>query len=131
MTSLGNANALYRRYRAGLNFLRAAVLLCLLLTGCVTSPGIVPEEGRSFTKRLGLPACRASTPMSQDDVTEFGRRWGFNQILETDPEWIRLNEMRRPGDELRLMFCSVGHPVSYAFIRGGRVVLWYHLPWID
>lgn len=131
MMSLMKAGVPRLRHRPDVIFLCVAVSLSMLLTGCVTSPGIVPEEGRSYTKRLGLPDCRASTLMSQDDVIEFNKKWGFNQILDRDPEWIKLNEMRRPGDKLRLMFCNVGHPVSYALIRGGRIVLWYHLPWID
>jgi hypothetical protein len=131
MTSLRKADALHRLSCLALVFPLTADLLCLLLTGCVTSPGIVPEEGRWFTKRLGLPGCRASLPMSQDDVAEFGERWGFDQTMETDPEWIRLNEMRRPGEELRSIFCNEGEPNFYALIRGNNVVFRYHLPWID
>jgi hypothetical protein len=39
--------------------------------------------------------------------------------------------MQQPGDELRLISCSVGHPYFYAVIRGNVVMYKFRLPVLD
>ena len=107
------------------------VSIVFVATSCTTTSEPVKMEARSFTKRLGLQGCRASIPLDPSEAVEIGRKWEIYPNPEKDPEWIEMNAMRQPGDELRLISCSSGDPYFYALIRNNSVVFKYHLPVVD
>ena len=108
-----------------------AVSFAFVAVGCTTTREPIRMEARSFAKRLALPNCRTSIPLSPSEAVEIGRKWEIYPNPEKDPEWIKMNAMRQPGDELRLISCSTGDPYFYALIRNGTVVFRYHLPVLD
>lgn len=110
--------------------LRAASVLVLAViftvTGCATSPEVIPTEPRSIAKRLGFSGCRVSVPLSQEEVIEIGRKWEIYTTPEVDPEWHRLVAAQQSGDQLRLIDCKGAPRSFYALFRGDAIVLRYY-----
>ena len=103
--------------------------IALSVLGCAAAP--IKMEPRSFAKRLGLPNCRASVPLSQSEAIEIGRKWELYPNPADDPEWIKMAAIQRPGDQLRLVSCTVGDPYFYALIRNDTIVFKFHLSVLD
>lgn len=96
-------------------------------------PTTLRMEPRSIAKRLGLPNCRISVPLSQSEVIEDAKRIG-NPNPEEYPDWIKMTENMRSGDQLRLVNCleasrskNVGDPYYYALIRNGTIISKFHI----
>ncbi|WP_312317058.1 hypothetical protein [Stenotrophomonas sp.] len=106
-------------------------MLQLLVGGCTASRDQAKLESRSFGKKVGLPGCRITVALSVDEIMEIARKWVVYPKSENDPEWVEMNSLRHPGDELRLVSCDVGDPYFYALIRDDKVVFKYHIPLMD
>lgn len=109
----------------------AASSLALAMVACVATPEVVKMEPRSFAKRLGLHGCRASTPLSREEVIEIGRKWELYPNPQQDPGWIKMTSIQRPGDELRLISCRSTGAYYYALIRMDSIVFSYQPPVLD
>lgn len=101
------------------------IFVAFLVGGCATAPEPVQMEPRSFAKRLGLPNCRASVPLSQHEIIEIGRKWEIYPNPEGDSEWHKMIAIQQPGDQLRLINCKVEDTYFYALIRNDMIVFKY------
>jgi hypothetical protein len=74
-------------------------------------------EPRSVAKRLGVPHCRVSTPLNQEEVLREARVLG-EPSPEARPEWAEIISELQPGDQLRMIDCvrDVG-TLYFAHIR--------------
>lgn len=104
--------------------------LALSVSGCGISDPL-KKETRSFTRKLGMPSCRASVPLLPSEALEIGRRWELYPNLEEDSKWTGMIAAMQPGDELRSLYCTSGHAYSYVVIRNGSVIAQYVLPMLD
>lgn len=110
-----------------------AITIAFAIVGCAPVPTTLRMEPRSIAKRLGLPNCRISVPLSQSEVIEDAKRIG-NPNPEEYPDWIKMTENMRSGDQLRLVNCleasrskNVGDPYYYALIRNGTIISKFHI----
>ena len=85
-------------------------------------------ESASVAKRLGVPRCKVSVPMTQDEVLTSAKSWG-DPHAETRGEWAEILATTQPGDQLRLVDCVKAdrHGVAagyyyYALFRGQAIV---------
>jgi len=123
-----------RRCFLGLLRLNGLALIAsiVLVAGCATAPEHpIKIAPRSIVKELGLPNCTVSIPMSPDEVVDIGRKANLYPNPEKDPKWLEMVGLRQPGDELRLVSCSVGTPYFFALIRRHEVIFRYRIPMID
>lgn len=115
--------------------LRASLFLvftafAVSVSGCGTSDPL-KKEPRSFTRKLGMPSCRASVPLLPSEALDIGRRWEIYPNLEEDSKWTDMIAAMQPGDELRSLYCTSGHAYSYVVIRDRNVIAQYVLPMLD
>jgi hypothetical protein len=79
-------------------------------------------EPASVARQLGVPMCRASIPLTQEEVLSDKRRWG-DPDTESRPEWLKIVAEFQPGDQLRMINCiRAHHNFYYAHIRNGVIV---------
>jgi hypothetical protein len=99
-----------------------AVAGLVLVAGCATSDATIKMEPHSVAKRLGVPHCQVSIPLSQTEVLEEARRWG-DPIGEFRPEWAKIVAELKPGDQLRMIDCvRVDHNFYFAHIRNDTIL---------
>ncbi len=92
---------LYARPRRSLSVL---VALFSLLVSCTYSSLGLKMEPCAVAKRLGLTGCRVSIPLTPTEVIEQAKRDG-DPRPESRPEWIRMLNEVRSGDQFRLVNC--------------------------
>ena len=93
-----------RRYACPLRTLSVSIALFSLLVGCTySSLGLKMEPG-SVAKRFGLTGCRVSIPLTATEVIEQAKRDG-DPRPESRPEWGRMLNEVRSGDQFRLVNC--------------------------
>lgn len=108
-----------------------ALSLPFVVAGCMASLDPVKMESRYFGKKIGLPGCRVTVALGVDEIVDIARKWIAYPKSQDDPEWVQMNSLRQPGDELRLVSCDVGDPYFYALIRDDKVIFKYHIPLMD
>lgn len=115
---------LSRNSKIGINVL--ALVISGFVSGCVSSnPKMEPA---SVSKRLGVPGCKVSVPMSQNEVLVSAREWG-DPNPETRSDWAAMLAASEPADEFRLVDCikanktgmAVGY-YYYALFRGQTII---------
>jgi hypothetical protein len=112
-----------------------AVLLPIAIVqasaGCASTPSMPRMETRSISKRLAVPNCRVSVPLSQSEVLSLVKRWDHHPNPQMEPEWIVIAANQQPGDELRMVSCRVGDPYFYALVRNDTILLKFHPSIVD
>jgi hypothetical protein len=83
-----------------------AVAATFVASGCVHTNDGPRYASASVAKRLGVPHCRVSLPISQSEVLLNAKRDG-DAHPETREEWAKIVATSRPGDELRKVVCIV------------------------
>lgn len=80
-----------------------------------------------MAKRLGLPDCRVSIPLSQSEVIDDARRVGNPNAAKSE-EWIKMTDALRPGDQLRIVNClrSSRSTYFYALVRNDSIILSFY-----
>jgi hypothetical protein len=109
----------------------ATILACLTLASCASAPWTPKMDSGSTARRLGLPDCNVSVPLSQSEIISFVKKWDNHPNPEAEPEWIAIVQNEQPGDQLRMVSCTVGDPYFYALIRNGAVLLKFHPSIVD
>jgi len=100
----------------------AAIAATVHAAGCASSDANVRMEPQSVAKRLGEPHCKASIPLSQDEVLTEARRWG-DPNPQIRPEWVKIVADMRPGDQLRMIDCvRAKHNFYFAHIRNYSIL---------
>lgn len=100
----------------------AALAAMAGVAGCANSHGRLKLEPAAVARQLGVPRCRASVPLTQEEVLGDARRWG-DPHPESRPEWLKIIAEIRPGDQLRMIDCiRTHHNFYYAHIRNGAIV---------
>ncbi|WP_426687236.1 hypothetical protein [Rhodanobacter ginsengiterrae] len=102
------------------------ITITLAVVGCASMPQVFKMEPRSIAKRLGLPNCRVSVPLSQSEVIDAVKRWDNYPNPEKNQEWIEITSNLVPGDQLRMVSCKVGDPYFYAMIRNDTILFKFH-----
>lgn len=94
-------------------------------------------ESVAVAKRLGVPNCRVSVPLSQAEVIQHAKRDGNPNPGESH-EWVKLVREMQPSDQLRLIDClearrskSVSDPYFYALVRNDTIIAKFHSVMID
>lgn len=105
------------------------IMTLLYLAGCASSPLRYTFERASFAKRMGLPGCWISIPLSPSEVIEDSKRDG-NPNPENNGEWIKIAADLQEGDELRLVTCSgtkgYGGTAYYGLFRNNAIILKFY-----
>ncbi|MGO4701178.1 hypothetical protein [Dyella sp. 2RAB6] len=109
-----------------------ALTIIFAVAGCASTPPTVEMEPSSIARKLGVPSCRVSVPLSQSEVIQDAKRMG-NPRPESHPEWSGMIASIRLGDQLRLVDClrasrsaRVDDLYYYALIRDDRIVSAFH-----
>ncbi len=115
----------------GAHICRWGVILAMAATffasGCVHTSDGPRYEPASVAKRLGIPHCRVSVPITQSEVLLNARRDGDVQT-EFRSEWAKIVATSQPGDELRKVVCIVhGHygdagDMYFGLFRNGALI---------
>jgi hypothetical protein len=96
-----------------------AFLLAALCTACAQDPGTPRLDSSSnldpspIAKRFGVPRCKVSVPLTQDQVLLAAERQG-DPFTEKRPEWAKIKRDAKPGDQLRQVICITKGPQGYA-----------------
>ncbi|WP_426662798.1 hypothetical protein [Rhodanobacter aciditrophus] len=113
-------------------------LLAVLCASCAHDASI-PKVDRSpnldlspIAKRFGVPRCKVSVPLTQEQVLLAAKRQG-DPYTEKRPEWATIKREAKPGDQLRQVICLTTGPQGYAagdvfygLFRRGKMVAEMH-----
>jgi len=96
-------------------------------SGCVESTILPNSEPASVAKRLGVPGCQLSVPMSQSEVVLSAKRDG-DPHPEARDDWARIVATYQHGDELRKVSCltrgryGAAGDIYFGLFRGGAII---------
>src|SRR4051812_39373444 len=76
----------------------------LFSVACASSNPDLKMEPHSVAKRLRVPNCQVSVPLTQSELLEEAHRGG-DPITESRTEWAKIVSELKPGDQLRLVDC--------------------------
>jgi hypothetical protein len=104
-----------------------AVVAAGALSGCAEVTVVPNVEPASVARRLGVPRCQVSAPMTQEEVLDVARRDGNSDVAK-GTEWASIVATYRPGDELRKIACLV-HGIGgaagdmyFGLFRDGKLI---------
>ena len=110
-----------------------------LVLSCAHSSG-VPKVDRTFKyqptelqERVGLPPCKVSVPLTQDEALEVARLGGAPN-LDQRPDWSEMIATMETGDQLRYVWCiprGRGGVVFFALYRGDTMIRQLHTVMLD
>ena len=101
------------------------IVATLSPAGCVHSALPRMERARAASE-VGLPGCRVSIPLTEQEVLATARLTGIS-VPETQVAWAEMKAAYRTGDHLRFVSCMSGKGVGspgYSFFglfRGSKV----------
>ena len=85
-----------------------------------------------IAKQYGVPRCKVSVPLTQDEVLRAAQLQG-DPHPEERPEWAEIVKAISPSDELRQVICLTRGPtgmaagdVFYGLFRGGKMIAEMH-----
>ena len=117
----------------------AALIAFFLVVGCAHSPSS-PQVDRTlryqptdFERQVGLPPCKVSVPLTQDEALLAAERSGAHNFGESS-DWSELMALMESGDQLRYVWCipkGRGGVVFFALYRGLNVVAKAHTVMLD
>lgn len=128
MRSINRHSAGHLSRLMGLAFV---ITITLAVVGCASTPQVFKMEPKSMAKRLGLPNCRVSVPLSRTEVIDAVKQWDNYPNPENNQEWVEITSNLKPGDQLRMASCKVGDPYFYALIRDDTIFFKFHPVIID
>jgi hypothetical protein len=106
----------------------AALASCAGVVGCSHSHGVVRNEPSSVARRLGVPKCRVSVPMTGEEVLRSVRLDGVPD-QQAREFYANIAKFIQPGDDIRLVLCAKksdsGRSVPdyyYAHFRGTKEI---------
>jgi hypothetical protein len=115
-----------------------ALAIAFLFSACAHAPANPKLDHSSkldlspIAKRMNVPRCQVSVPMSQEDVLLSVKRDGIPHP-ESREDWVAMMAAIKPGDQLRTVIClTKGYrglaagDVFYGLFRDGTMIAEMH-----